>query len=883
MVARGPSFTRRAPRAIIILSAAFVVMLWSGLFYDSTRTEELAIDQARKDVSNLALAYREHISKTVSAIDELLIAIVAEHTRSPDQYRIPEWIEGLPIFRAMAVQLSLAGPDGIARFSNLGLSGRVDVSDRPHFRHHLDPSGVQPFISVPVLGRNSEKWSVQFTRRLARSDGSFDGIVILSVDPFYLSKFFDTLDLGKNSAALLVGKDGIVRARRALINQELGQDISPSSLFENLRLAANGTFIATSAIDGTQRVIGYATVTDYPLVVALGFSINDILAGLHRQKVTYAAAGGLGTIFIVVLAFLFARDSNRRRQRELETNTNERIQEQKLQLDMALTNMSQGLVMFDSSARLVVCNRRYVQMYGLSPEVVIPGCTFQQLVDHRKAVGSFINDPQKYIEEILAAIAQGKPSCHVVEISNGRIVQVINQPMHDGGWVATHEDITERRQAEAKIAHMALHDALTNLPNRLFFREQLENRIAHLGRDEKFAVLCLDLDQFKSVNDTLGHPIGDKLLRQVGERLHSCLREGDTVARLGGDEFAILQGNATQPADTTSLMARLIEVVSNPFNLDGHQVVVGVSIGATMAPADAADPDQLLKNADMALYRAKTGGRGTYRFFEPEMDARMQARRTLELDLRSAIVNGEFEVYYQPLVNLQTEQITGFEALIRWNHHKLGIVSPCDFIPLAEETGLIVPIGEWVLRQACKESSKWPSNISIAVNLSPVQFKSPNLCQTVVNALAHAGLRADRLQLEITESVLLFNSEPTLDTLRQLRALGVRISMDDFGTGYSSLSYLRSFPFDKIKIDRSFIHELSSNEESMAIIRAVSGLGSSLGMATTGEGIETREELDFLKREGCIEGQGYLFGKPQPAREVYILLAKQELKLKVAA
>jgi diguanylate cyclase (GGDEF)-like protein len=866
-----------------MLAAAFVVMLWSGLFYDSMRTEEVAIHQARKDVSNLALAYREHISRTVSAIDELLIAIVAEHTRYPDEYRIPEWVEGLPIFREMVVQLALAGPDGIARFSNLGLSGRVDLSDRLHFRHHLNPTGAQPFISVPVLGRVSGKWSIQFTRRLTRNDGSFDGIVILSVDPFYLSKFFDSLDLGKNGTALLAGQDGIVRARGALNNRELGQDISASSLFKTLRLAANGTFVATSPIDGTQRVMGYASVTDYPLVVALGCSIDDILANLHRQKITYAAAAGLGTILIVALAFLFARDSNRRRQRELETNTNERIQKQKLQLDMALTNMSQGLLMFDSSARLVVCNQRYVQMYGLLPEVVKPGCTLQQLVDHSKAVGSFMGDPQKCIDEILAAMAQGNHSSHIVETGNSRIIQIINRPMQDGGWVATHEDITERRQAEAKISHMALHDALTNLPNRLFFREQMENRLAHLGRDEKFAVLCLDLDQFKSVNDTLGHPFGDKLLRQVGERLHDCLREGDTVARLGGDEFAILQGSATQPADTTLLMARLIEVVSKPFNLDGHQVVVGVSIGVTLAPADAADPDQLLKNADMALYRAKAGGRGTYRFFEPEMDARMQARRTLELDLRKAIVHGEFEVYYQPLVNLKTEQISGFEALIRWNHPQRGIVSPLDFIPLAEETGLIVPIGEWVLRQACKEASKWPSNISIAVNLSPVQFKTPNLSQTVVDALAHSGLAADRLQLEITESALLFNSEPTLDTLHQLRALGVHISMDDFGTGYSSLSYLRSFPFDKIKIDRSFIHELSSNEESMAIIRAVAGLGGSLGMSTTGEGIETREELDFLKREGCIEGQGYLFGKPQPAKEVYILLAEQALKVKAAA
>jgi diguanylate cyclase (GGDEF)-like protein len=430
---------------------------------------------------------------------------------------------------------------------------------------------------------------------------------------------------------------------------------------------------------------------------------------------------------------------------------------------------------------------------------------------------------------------------------------------------------------------MAMHDELTNLPNRLFFREQIENRLTQIDRDQKFAVLCLDLDDFKSVNDTLGHPFGDKLLRQVGERLRSCLREGDNLARLGGDEFALLQGGITQPTDTASLMTRIIEVISAPFDLAGHQVVIGISIGVAVAPTDAADPDQLLKNADLALYRAKADGRGTYRFFEAEMDARMQARRALELDLRRALMKGEFEVYYQPLVNMKTELICGFEALIRWNHPERGIVSPAEFIPLAEETALVVPIGEWVLRQACEEAAKWPSEICIAVNLSAAQFKTPGLSQIVFNALANSGLAADRLELEITESVLLYNSKSTLDTLHHLRALGVRISMDDFGTGYSSLSYLRSFPFNKIKIDQSFVHDLSTNKDSMAIIRAVVGLGNSLGMVTTGEGVETQEEVDYLKREGCTEAQGYFFGKARPAKDAATLLGKQAVKIKAIA
>jgi len=385
------------------------------------------------------------------------------------------------------------------------------------------------------------------------------------------------------------------------------------------------------------------------------------------------------------------------------------------------------------------------------------------------------------------------------------------------------------------------------------------------------------------VNDALGHSFGDQLLRQVAERVRGCLREGDILARLGGDEFVILQANVNQVTEINALAARLNEVIAAPFDLDGHQAVVGVSIGVAVGPTDAAQSDQLLKNADTALYRAKADGRGIYRFFEPEMDALMQKRRALELDLRKALVNGEFELYYQPLVNLEKNEICGFEALLRWNHPERGLIPPLNFIPLAEETELIIPIGEWILRQACQEAVKWPAQVRIAVNISSVQFKTGNLTQIVTNALARSGLAAQRLELEITESVLLLNSAATLATLHQLQALGVRISMDDFGTGYSSLSYLRSFPFDKIKIDRSFVHDLSSDEDSMAIIRAVTGLGASLGMATTGEGVETQEELDYLRNEGCTEAQGYYFSRPRPASEVSEMLDTRPVNAKAVA
>ena len=426
---------------------------------------------------------------------------------------------------------------------------------------------------------------------------------------------------------------------------------------------------------------------------------------------------------------------------------------------------------------------------------------------------------------------------------------------------------------------MARHDALTNLPNRTLFREQLERALHRMTHNEQVAVLCVDLDNFKDVNDSLGHPIGDDLLKEVARRLSECIREGDTVSRLGGDEFAIVQvGRHLQVSEASALASRLIEVVGAPYIIQGHQLIIGTSVGISVAPDDATDPDRLLKNADMALYRAKADGRGTYRFFEAGMDARAQARRLLELDLRAALSRGEFEVYYQPIHDLEVDQIVCFEALARWNHPLRGLILPEAFIALAEQTGLIIPIGDWVLRTACMDAAKWPQNVRVAVNLSPAQFNR-DLVNSVVTALSAAGLAADRLELEITEFVLLQDSETTLANLHKLREFGVRISMDDFGTGYSSLSYLRSFPFDKIKIDRSFVHELATRGDLMAIVRAVTGLGKSLGISTTAEGVETREQLALLRLEGCNEVQGYLFSPPRPAADVEKMLSKGPLRV----
>ena len=546
------------------------------------------------------------------------------------------------------------------------------------------------------------------------------------------------------------------------------------------------------------------------------------------------------------------------------------LRETNLLLDAALENMSQGLCLFSKDNKIEVFNRRYLEIFKLPADLVRPGISLEQVVRLSFANSYSGEALDQAVAECMDRHDKGRHSPHIYEFSDGRVVSCLYSPTEDGRCVATYEDVTERRQAEAKIMHMARHDALTNLPNRILFKDKMEQALA---RGETLAVMFLDLDRFKGVNDSLGHSIGDALLCAVTERLQRVVADDDTVARLGGDEFAIVHSRAT-PMEASELAAKIIDALVEPFDVRGHQVVIGTSIGIALAPNDGTEPDQLLRNADMALYRAKAEGRGTYHFFQAEMDAQMQERRRLELDLRKALAEEQFELHYQPLVNIDNGKVSGFEALLRWNHPEHGMVGPDVFIPVAEEIGLIVPLGDWVLKQACRDAVQWPERLTVAVNLSAAQFRNSTLALSVMSALGQTGLAASRLELEITETVLLQENPAVLDVLHQFRKLGVRICMDDFGTGYSSLSYLRRFPFDKIKIDRSFIRELGKENDSVAIIRAVMRLGSSLGMITTAEGVETEQQLEILRAEGCMQAQGYLFSKAKPASEIPAMLQK---------
>ena len=545
------------------------------------------------------------------------------------------------------------------------------------------------------------------------------------------------------------------------------------------------------------------------------------------------------------------------------------LHETNLRLDAALTHMSQGLCLYNSEARLQVVNRRFCEIFDISPELMLPGMLLADVLQLSIAAG---NHGNRTVADLLAerdrAISPREGGNYLQHLSDGRIISIAQRPTSDSGWLVTCEDVTEQQRAESQIAFMARHDALTRLPNRTLLAERIEQAVAQVGRGFGFAVLCLDLDNFKQVNDTLGHPVGDELLRAVADRLNACVREIDTVARLGGDEFAVIQCGVHGSEDCELLARRIVECVGAPYELNGHRVVVGCSVGISLSPGDGTGGEKLLKNADVALYRAKMEGRGTWRFFEPAMDASLQRRRALELDLREAMAKDEFALFYQPLYDLHLDRICGFEALLRWHHPKRGMVPPDQFIPIAEEIGLIIPLGEWVLHRACEQAVTWPSEMKLAVNVSAAQFRDPAFIDVIAGALTASGLSPHRVELEITESVFLANSNETLATLHKLKAQGLRIALDDFGTGYSSLSYLRSFPFDKLKIDKSFVRDATATHGSKSIVRAVISLGRSLGMTTIAEGIETVEQLNHMRAEGCNEAQGFLFSHPVPVSEV---------------
>jgi diguanylate cyclase (GGDEF)-like protein/PAS domain S-box-containing protein len=742
----------------------------------------------------------------------------------------------------------------------------VNVADRPYFKTFKSSPQSPDMVVEPVYSRITGIWTTVIARKITGPKGEFLGAIGRGIESANFEKFFATVALGPGATIAMHHTEGTLLARYPHLPELIGNNFRTGpEVQQRVFTQSRTTSRLTSPLDGQDRLISSRMLTNFPIVIIASTTASAALADWREQIQILVAVAGLAVLAIGALLFLVVRKLSQQHRA-----SKQRLSLEKQRLDTAVNNMTQGLLLFDARQRLVICNKRYLEMYGLSADVVKPGCSFRDVIAHRRDTSSFVGDIDQYVGAVLRDVK--KRNAMVISTPDGRSIQVVNEPVPDGGWLATHEDITERRRAEERITHLAHYDALTDLPNRTLFHERLKRELTVAAPDRQLAVLYIDIDEFKSVNDSLGHMIGDALLKSVATSLAGCVRKSDFVARLGGDEFAIVQTGVADTDDVMMLVGRIFEAIRSPYQCLGHQVTTDASIGIAMAPRDGSDIDRILKNADLAMYAAKAAGRRTYRFFETDMEAEVRARRSLEIDLRQALVEGGFEVHYQPCVGLQTGAITGCEALVRWRHPQRGMISPAEFIPLAEDTGLINQLGEWVLNTACKEAAGWPDNIRLAVNVSPIQFRSGTLALKVMAALANSGLAASRLELEITEAVLIRDDEAALAVLHDLRAIGARIALDDFGTGYSSLSYLQRFPFDKIKIDRCFITDIAEPEGSSCIVQAVVNIAAERHMTTTAEGVETAEQRDLLRELGCSEMQGYLFSPPKPAAEIRPLL-----------
>ena len=833
---------------------------------------ERALNSTERELENTVLLLARHFDEKfedfATVQTDIVTPIEKNGITSPDSFRNQmATLEMHEVLRAKvgerfdAASANVFDSEGtLINSSEVWPVPDVKIDDRGFFKAFKSGTAATDLIEL-VLGRLSGVRETIIAHKVTGPTGEFLGVVNRVVTPERFEKYFASVALGEGAAISMYHRDGTLLARYPHIDAMIGSKIGASPVFQIISKSDHGTARQTSPIDGQDRLASGRSLNNFPIKIVASTTVSAALADWRQQTRFLIAAGGLSVLVIAVFLFFVVRSLSQQHQA-----SQQRLRLEKQRLDTAVNNMSQGLLLFDSSQQLVVCNQRYLTMYGLSPEVLKPGCSFRDVVAHRKATGSLVGDPDEHYARVLREV--GLRQTMFIETPDGRSIQIMNEPLADGGWVATHEDITERRHAEAQIAHLAHYDALTDLPNRVLFREQLERELKKIVRGGQFAVLYIDIDEFKSVNDSLGHPVGDELLKSVAARLRNCVRETDFVARLGGDEFAVVQTDIEHTADVTDLVTRIYRAIRQPYKCLGHQLTTDASIGIALAPGDGTDLDQLLKNADLAMYGAKADGRRTYRFFEAGMDLRVTARRTLEVDLRKAILDGGFEVHYQPVVDLQSNEVTGCEALLRWRHPQRGMISPAEFIPLAEETGLINQLGEWVLTTACAEAASWPEHIKIAVNVSPVQFKTHTLALKVAGALAASGLAPNRLELEITEAVLIRDDESALAMLHQLRAIGVRIALDDFGTGYSSLSYLQRFPFDRIKIDRSFVNDITEPGGSSYIVQAVMNIAAARHMTTTAEGVETKQQQELLRTLGCAEMQGYLFSPPKPAAEI---------------
>ena len=848
----------RAAVVEVGLIAGMIAVVWCSIWLHLTQQRQEFASQAMRDSSNLAQAAAESIGQTIGGVDDALRFMRAVYTSDPKHFDLAAWASRVNQTHAVAFEFALIDRNGMLTASSLGpVTAPVDFSDEDFYKAQIGDIPDRLFVSRPILGRASGRWSLLFTRKLVAADGWFMGVIAASVEPTWLTRLHERLDVGRG-ALMLIGGDGVVRALATGANSDsdkgIGLDVARSPLLTAAASADRGTLNWRNPVDGAQQIVSFRRLADDSSIVAVGLDAGEVFAPyrLYVRQCEFFTAGL--TLLILITGCL------------LLGNTRRLLVSRQVLKD-TMDAISQGIVMVDSRGRIPVINRRATELLRIPSRLAMADLKLKDI-------------PASDFDAVGEPVAVGGPFGAGTDGANehvgagGTVLEIRTHALGNGGAVRTYTDITERKNAEAQIIHLALHDSLTGLPNRRLFLERLAQAIARTGRGGNgCAVFWLDLDRFKYINDRHGHVFGDRVLLQVVDRLRGLVRGEDFLARFGGDEFCVLRAAVGEAAGAETLAHRLVNLLSEPYRIDGQQVLLSASVGIALCPADGTSVDQVLANADTALFRAKEG-RGTFRLYEPAMDVRIAERRLLEQDLRQALAAEQLVVFYQPIFAGATCEATGFEALVRWPHPTRGDISPEEFISVAEESDLIVRLGHWVMQTACAEAMRWPGSLHLAVNLSPKQFLETDLPGRVASILADTGLSAERLTLEVTEGVLIDNSERALSALTALKDRGVQIALDDFGTGYSSLGYLRRFPFDCIKIDRSFVRTLCEDDGSRAIVQAILALGRNLKLKVVAEGVENQAQLQWLRAARCDEVQGFVLGRPMPAMAVHDFLAE---------
>jgi diguanylate cyclase (GGDEF)-like protein len=892
--------------AAVLVKAALAIGFW--LWHDYTHS----LDRSLRDQRNLAVMLEGQFERTVQSIDLVLKGLQAtisdfDTWNQDGKLRIPATRQLRARMLAQiallpqAFEIVIADHEGKAVVSTAATpTPASEAVDRPLWEELRDHDDGRLSISMPFSHYRDAAPTILIGRRLTSVDKAFLGTVFVSVKMAQLESIYKVVDPIPDQTFSLFRTDGTLILRHPDTKDRSGAVLPPDSPFHATVRSGGGVYRSPGVFDGMPRWVAAFPMKHYDLVVSLTRTESALLAEWKVRFAVVLVGSLLFLTCVAVLLWTMARQYSRldasemalaakadalevERQRLLRNDQQLRDSRETLRLQnhrfaATLQNMSQGVVVFDANSRLVVCNQRYRDLLALSPEQAATGQSLRSILQYCHGHFGYPTDVEAHLQAMNDRIDAGQSQRIEAQDNYGRIISIVRDPLPDGGWVGTFEDVTERRQAEAKVERLAHSDLLTGLANRSRFLDEIERFLALLkSAKQPFSLMLLDLDRFKQVNDSLGHAAGDELLKQTAERLRSSVRAGDVVARLGGDEFAVIQGpprdyepnsdaSSVMRESAIALVERMIEQIREPYDIGGQKIIIGVSVGIAIAPYDGMGSEQLFQNADLALYKSKADGRNGYSLFDEEFAREANERQAFEAELRAGIARNEFELHFQPIVDAASRRPCAMEALVRWRHPTRGMIMPDRFIPLAEDTGLITLLGDWILHTACAEAAGWPDDLKLSVNVSPVQFNKTNLLDVAMVALVESGLSPDRLEIEITERVILDHQEQNLCALHQLRNIGVSIVLDDFGTGYSSLSYLTRFPFDKVKIDRSFTSELLRKPESAAVVAAIVNLGRALDIPTVAEGVESEAQFQILLAAGVKQAQGYLFGRPQASQ-----------------